>query len=256
MVTEFTSTLVEVLLIGKEDKGPSGILEMFMSYLDDSYTGVFTCKNSPSCSPNTFHFTQCNIPQWQIFFFFFCLFRAALVAHGDSQARGLIGAVLPTYARATAMPDQSHVCDLHHSSQQHWILNPLSKARDQTQDLMDTRWVHYHRATTGTPFWWVFWWPNPPCLIRHLCFFKWNSSSLPTAFIHQLVPLIHPHLFPIIYSYRFSTLSKGPASFLVHIAFFTWYHFCIYQIHLSSNITVLMEHAVIGLAHNNILRFF
>ena len=27
------------------------------------------------------------------FFFFFCIFRAALVAHGDSQARGQIGAV-------------------------------------------------------------------------------------------------------------------------------------------------------------------
>ena len=31
---------------------------------------------------------------------------------------------------ATAMPDPSHVCDLHHGSQHHWILNPLSKARD------------------------------------------------------------------------------------------------------------------------------
>ena len=38
---------------------------------------------------------------------------------------------LPAYTTAIATPDPSHVCDLHHSSQQCRILNPLSKARDQ-----------------------------------------------------------------------------------------------------------------------------
>ena len=33
------------------------------------------------------------------------------------------------YATATVMPDPSHVCDFHHSSQQGRILNPLSKAK-------------------------------------------------------------------------------------------------------------------------------
>ena len=33
---------------------------------------------------------------------------------------------MPAYSIATATPDQSGICDLHHSSQQHWILNPLS----------------------------------------------------------------------------------------------------------------------------------
>ena len=37
---------------------------------------------------------------------------------------------LPAYATATATRDQSPVCDLHHSSQQCWILNPLKEARD------------------------------------------------------------------------------------------------------------------------------
>ena len=37
---------------------------------------------------------------------------------------------LPAYTTATAMPDTSHVCDLHHSSWQRWILNPLTNARD------------------------------------------------------------------------------------------------------------------------------
>ena len=44
---------------------------------------------------------------------------------------------LLAYARATKMQDPSHVCDLHHSSQQPWILKPLSEARDQTFILMD-----------------------------------------------------------------------------------------------------------------------
>ena len=37
---------------------------------------------------------------------------------------------LPAYATATAMMDLSHVYDLHHSSQQRWILHPLREARD------------------------------------------------------------------------------------------------------------------------------
>ena len=41
--------------------------------------------------------------------------------------------LLPAYTTATAMPDPSRVLDLHHSSRQRRILNPLSEARDQTQ---------------------------------------------------------------------------------------------------------------------------
>ena len=44
----------------------------------------------------------------------------------------------------TATWDPSHLCDLPHSSQQCWLLNPMSKARDGTFVLMDTSWVHYH----------------------------------------------------------------------------------------------------------------
>ena len=42
----------------------------------------------------------------------------------------------PAYATATATRDPSHVCDLHHSSQQRGILNPLSEAKDGTRNLM------------------------------------------------------------------------------------------------------------------------
>ena len=60
----------------------------------------------------------------------FCLFafsRAPPAAYGDSQARGRIGAT---------------AADLHHSSWQLQILNPLSKARDRTQNLMVPSQIH------------------------------------------------------------------------------------------------------------------
>ena len=63
---------------------------------------------------------------------------------------------LLAYTTATATWDQSHVCDLHCSSQQHWILNPMSKARDPTHVLMDTSQVLYHWATMGTPSFPIF----------------------------------------------------------------------------------------------------
>ena len=50
---------------------------------------------------------------------------------------------LLVYATATAMQDLSHVCDLHHSSWQYQIADPLSEARDQTLILMDTSWIPY-----------------------------------------------------------------------------------------------------------------
>ena len=81
-------------------------------------------------------------------YLFFCLFafsRAAPTAYGDSQARDLIR------ARATAMWDPSRICNLHHSSWQRQILNPLSEARDRTRNLMVPSWIHFHCAMMGTP---------------------------------------------------------------------------------------------------------
>ena len=57
---------------------------------------------------------------------------------------------LPAYTTATATWDLSCICNQHHSLWQHQILNPLSKARDRACTLMDTSWVCYCRATTGT----------------------------------------------------------------------------------------------------------
>ena len=69
-------------------------------------------------------------------FFFFCLFRAALAAYGCSQARDQIKAVATNLCHSHSMPDLSHICDLHHSSEQCQILNLLSEAKDQTRGLM------------------------------------------------------------------------------------------------------------------------
>ena len=50
-----------------------------------------------------------------VFVFVFCLFSAAPVAYGGSQARDPVGAV---------------TASLHHSSRQRQILNSLRRARD------------------------------------------------------------------------------------------------------------------------------
>ena len=59
---------------------------------------------------------------------------------------------LPAYATVTAMPEPSCVCDLiYHSSQQCQIVNPLSKARDQTRILSDNSQIHFPYTTIGSP---------------------------------------------------------------------------------------------------------
>ena len=57
----------------------------------------------------------------------------------------------PAYITATAMSDLSHICDLHHSSQEHQILNPLNKARDQIHYLMVLSQIHFRCTMLGTP---------------------------------------------------------------------------------------------------------
>ena len=65
---------------------------------------------------------------------------------------GLKLELLPlAYARATAMPDESQICNLHYSSRQCQILNPLSEARDRTCNLMVPSRICFHCSTTGTP---------------------------------------------------------------------------------------------------------
>ena len=58
---------------------------------------------------------------------------------------------LPAYATATATSDLSPICDLHHSSWQRRILNPLSKVRGRTSNLTVPSQIHFCCAMTGIP---------------------------------------------------------------------------------------------------------
>ena len=77
------------------------------------------------------------IHEYTIYF----LFRAVPAAYGSSQTRGQIGAAVAGLHHCHSKWDLSGVCNLHHGSQQRWILNPLRETRDWTEILMDTSWV-------------------------------------------------------------------------------------------------------------------
>ena len=49
--------------------------------------------------------------------------------------------LLLAYTTATATPDLSCVRNLHHTSQQCWVLNPVKEAWDRTLIVMDTSQV-------------------------------------------------------------------------------------------------------------------
>ena len=99
-------------------------------------------------------------PQWELFFFFFNLknvfkFFCFLGPHPQHMEVPRLGVEselqLLAYTMATAMPDPSHICDLHHSSWQRQVLNPLIEAKDQTCILMHASQIHFHWAMMGTP---------------------------------------------------------------------------------------------------------
>ena len=79
------------------------------------------------------------------------LFRATPAAYRDSQAKGGIRAVAPglrhSHSNTRSELHLQPTPQLH----QRRILIPLSKARDQTHILMDTSWIRFPCATTGTP---------------------------------------------------------------------------------------------------------
>ena len=76
-------------------------------------------------------FSPPNITLSLGFFFFFFFFSGPHPWHMEIPRLGNKSELqLPADATATAMPDPICVCDRHHSSRQHRMLNPLSKARD------------------------------------------------------------------------------------------------------------------------------
>ena len=86
-----------------------------------------------------------------LIFYFFC-FVGLHARHMEVPRLGVKSELhLLAYATATAIPDPKNVCDLHHSSWKCWILNPLSKARDQARNLIVPSWIRFHCTTMGTP---------------------------------------------------------------------------------------------------------
>ena len=85
--------------------------------------------------------------------FFFLLFRAAHAALEIPRLGVESELQLLAYTTATETLDMSYMCDLHHSSWQHRVLNPLKEARDQTYILKDNDGVlnpPSHNRNSGT----------------------------------------------------------------------------------------------------------
>ena len=72
------------------------------------------------------------------------------MSYGSSQASSLIRAIAASLHHSHSNAGL-HICDLHHSSLQCRIFNPLREARDRTCILMDTCQVCFYWATMGTP---------------------------------------------------------------------------------------------------------
>ena len=132
---------------GETEKRRNLFREFLMTFRGISVTGCptstlllfFNHKNRKS--PYTLHISQRAIfPEIKVFWvflgFFFVLFCFVFfcflhLRHTEVPRLGvkLDYSCWPQHT-ATATPDPTHICDLHHSSRQCRILNPLSEARN------------------------------------------------------------------------------------------------------------------------------
>ena len=88
---------------------------------------------------------------FNLFYFIIC-FLGLHSQHTEVPRPGVeLDLQLLAFTTTTATQDLSCICDIHHSSWQCQIPDPLSKARDQTCILMDTSQICFCCATTGTP---------------------------------------------------------------------------------------------------------
>ena len=119
----------------------------------------------------------------KIHFFFFNFFGPHLW-HTEVPRLGIKSELrLPASTTATVTQDPS--LNLHHSSRQRQILNPLSEAGDRTRNLMVPSWICFRCATTGTPRS-GFKWPAGPsrlCAHRHC-----NVTPSPLVLVPSLAP--------------------------------------------------------------------
>ena len=108
---------------------------------------------------------------WILFFFFFLMPHLGVIS----------GLQLPAYTTATAMLDLACLCNVYHSSWQHWVLSPLS--RPGTEPTSSWMLVGFLTCwdTVGTPCSLIL---NPLCHSRNSpkCpFFPPPFSAVPTV---------------------------------------------------------------------------
>ena len=102
-----------------------------------------------ACWSKSLKNSACHKPFFR--FFFFLLLRAEPTAYGNSQARGQIRAVAAGLCHGHSNSgSKPHLWPTPLLLGSH-VLNPLSKARDQTWILMDTSQICFHCAPTGIP---------------------------------------------------------------------------------------------------------
>ena len=89
-----------------------------ISYFSSKFLALFSTSISGSCLQQLLFFG----------FFFPFVILGPYLQHMEVPKLGVESELqLPADTTATAMWDPNHVCDLHHSSQQRQILNPLSR---------------------------------------------------------------------------------------------------------------------------------
>ena len=108
----------------------------------------FLCFIIKPCGFSNSSQVYCNICKFSwssilFFFFFLCCLWPHLWYIEMPRLGVKLELQLLTYTTATAMQDLSRICNLHYSSQQHQILNPLSEARDWTWVLVDTCQIRF-----------------------------------------------------------------------------------------------------------------
>ena len=91
---------------------------------------------------------------------------------------------LLAYATATATSDPSRICDLHYCSQQCWILNPLSEARDRTCNLMIPTQICFSCAMIVTPRTLYFFQFIYMCIYTYIyCFLGLHPQHMESSFM-------------------------------------------------------------------------
>ena len=125
---------------------------------------------------------------------------------------------LPAHTTATATPDPSHICNLHHSSWQRQILNPLSEAWDRTRNLVPSR-ICFRCATTG------------PSQVLFYYVFEGEYSFLLTLVVEKTI------LSPLhcLYDFVFFFL-KNHLSMYVSVYF--WTVFCFIDLFVYVDVTI------------------